>query len=127
MKTASEMTVSEFCAELRRRNELQPSGDNFLLDLANRLADTAPQAPIALLTVSSADTVAGVTMYAPGLPPGEHDLYCEPEATAPYLRECNHEHGSGLMDRQGNGEFTCHECGHTQKIGRGLQPQPTGE
>lgn len=38
-KTASEMTMAEIVAELRRRNELQPVGDNFLLDLANRLAD----------------------------------------------------------------------------------------
>jgi len=25
-------------------------------------------------------------LYAPGLPPGEHDLYCEPEALGTYLR-----------------------------------------
>jgi len=41
------------------------------------------QAPIARLTVT--DSGVGSTMfvsaalYAPGLPPGEHDVYCEPE------------------------------------------------
>ncbi len=49
----------------------------------------SPQAPIARLIVP--DGVAGgaplqVELYEPGLPPGEHDLYCEPEATAPYMR-----------------------------------------
>lgn len=33
---------------------------------------------------------------------------------------CKHENGSGIMDGNGDGEFTCHECGHVQKIGRGL-------
>jgi hypothetical protein len=86
-----------------------------------------PQAPIALLTVNEAGEVAGVTMFAPGLPPGEHRLYCEPLATAPYLVPCKHEHGSGIMDTNGNGEFACHECGHVQKIGRGLPDQPAGD
>jgi len=40
----------------------------------------------------------------------------------PDLRACKHEHGSGVMDMNGNGEFTCHECGHVQKIGRGSLP-----
>lgn len=44
-KTASEMTVAEIVAELKRRNERFPVGDNFLLDLANRLADE-PKAPL---------------------------------------------------------------------------------
>jgi hypothetical protein len=46
----------------------------------------APQAPIALLTINMASEPAGVTLYAPGLPPGDHDLYCEPEKVAPYMR-----------------------------------------
>lgn len=82
MKTASEMTMADVCAELRRRNDLQPIGDNFLLDLANRLAD-------------------------------------EPA--------CKHEHGSGILDTAGNGEFTCHDCGHVQVSGRGLRDQPNGD
>ena len=45
-----------------------------------------PQAPIAQLTINQAGEIAGTLMYAPGLPPGDHDLYCEPEAVAPYLR-----------------------------------------
>jgi hypothetical protein len=46
----------------------------------------APQAPIALLTINMASEPAGVTLYAPGLPPGDHQLYCEPEKVAPYMR-----------------------------------------
>jgi hypothetical protein len=38
---------------------------------------------------------------------------------------CKHENGSGIMDTNGNGEYGCHECGHVEKIGRGLQPQPS--
>lgn len=34
---------------------------------------------------------------------------------------CKHLHGSGVLDCNGNGEFTCHACGHVQKFGRGLQ------
>ncbi len=48
--------------------------------------DPPPQAPIAQLTINQAGEIAGTLMYAPGLPPGDHDLYCQPEATAPYLR-----------------------------------------
>lgn len=85
MSTASEMTMQDICAELRRRNDLQPIGDNFLLDLANRLADS-PQAPIAKVCVAEDGSLLTM-LYAPGLPPGDHDLYCEPEAAAPYLRD----------------------------------------
>lgn len=48
----------------------------------------AAQAPIARLKVweNLNGTCVSAELYAPGLPPGEHDLYCEPEATAPYLR-----------------------------------------
>lgn len=41
-----------------------------------------PQAPIAQITVNQAGEIAGTLMYAPGLPPGDHDLYCEPAAVA---------------------------------------------
>lgn len=37
----------------------------------------SPQAPIARVIVSE-DAPAQVLLYAPGLPIGEHDLYCEP-------------------------------------------------
>lgn len=46
---------------------------------------SSPQAPICRLTMAEWGA-AGISLYAPGLPPGEHDLYCEPEAVAPYLR-----------------------------------------
>jgi hypothetical protein len=45
----------------------------------------SPQAPIAKLIVAEDDSVTA-TMYAPGLPVGEHEVYCEPEAVAPYMR-----------------------------------------
>lgn len=48
------------------------------------MAET-PQAPIARLQILEDGRVA-VEVLAPGLPPGEHLLYCEPAATAPYLR-----------------------------------------
>lgn len=38
---------------------------------------TGLQAPIVKLTVGEDDSLVA-TMYAPGLPPGEFDLYCEP-------------------------------------------------
>lgn len=40
---------------------------------------TTPQAPIAKVIVRD-DGPADVMLYAPGLPIGEHDLYCEPPA-----------------------------------------------
>lgn len=44
-----------------------------------------PQAPICKVTMAEWGA-ASIHMYAPSLPPGEHDLYCEPASTAPYLR-----------------------------------------
>lgn len=38
----------------------------------------APQAPIARLAVLDDGQPGGVTMYAPGLPPGDHDLFAAP-------------------------------------------------
>lgn len=38
---------------------------------------SSPQAPIVKVIVGEDDSIAA-TMYAPCLPPGEHDLYCEP-------------------------------------------------
>lgn len=46
---------------------------------------SAPQAPI-FRVVLSGGQIVGATPLAPGLPDGEHELYCEPEAIAPYLR-----------------------------------------
>jgi hypothetical protein len=50
----------------------------------------APQAPIARLMVADG-FVTWTHLKAPGLPDGMHDLYCEPEATAPYLRSQERE------------------------------------
>lgn len=59
----------------------------------NRFTAVKSQAPIARIFVADHSLVGkppkivGGTLYAPSLPPGEYDLYCEPEATAPMLRE----------------------------------------
>lgn len=44
-----------------------------------------PQAPIARVAVLADFNPGGVTLYAPGLPPGDHDLYCEPLSSGAYL------------------------------------------
>lgn len=52
----------------------------------------APQAPIAKITVREsgaghyAPDEVSVSFYAPGLPPGDHDVYCEPMSVAPALK-----------------------------------------
>jgi len=52
----------------------------------------SPQAPIAKITIREsgaghyAPDDVSVSLYAPGLPPGEHDLYCEPMSVAPALK-----------------------------------------
>lgn len=62
-----------------------------------RLADeTRPQAPIAKLTVWENGIQCTVSMYAPGLPPGEHDVYLDPRApgipgsASPVYYFCSH-------------------------------------
>lgn len=40
----------------------------------------SPQAPIARVTIGESNLVERCGLYAPGLPRGEHDLYCEPPA-----------------------------------------------
>lgn len=44
------------------------------------------QAPIARVRVSNGVIFEG-KLFSPGLPSGVHDLYCEPEAVAPMLRQ----------------------------------------
>jgi hypothetical protein len=47
-----------------------------------------PQAPIARIRIGLASDFPPqvVKIYSPGLPSGEHDLYCEPMAIAPALK-----------------------------------------
>jgi hypothetical protein len=51
-----------------------------------------PQAPIAKIIVREscaghyAPDDVSVSLYAPGLPPGEHDVFCEPMSVAPALK-----------------------------------------
>lgn len=75
---------------------------------------SSPQAPIASVFVHE-DGSTDVELYAPGLPVGGHDLYCDPEATAPYLRA---EKTSAMLCPKHNtpltpiatGEATCATC-----------------
>jgi len=94
------ISLREGCAEfVRMQKELcdllceNDEGDSIALHdrivygikaMMERL-DPPAQAPIAQLTINQAGEIAGTLMDAPGLPPGDHDLYCEPEAVAPYL------------------------------------------
>jgi hypothetical protein len=43
----------------------------------------SPQAPIATVTINSLGQPCAVAVYAPGLPPGDHALYCVPASVAP--------------------------------------------
>lgn len=52
----------------------------------------SPQAPIARVIVSE-DAPAQVLLYAPGLPIGEHDLYCEPTARVKSISQELRERG----------------------------------
>lgn len=38
----------------------------------------APQAPILRVTINDQYEISSCAQYAPGLPPGDHDLYCSP-------------------------------------------------
>lgn len=66
-----------------RINQNDPD-NKFWLKLCDEFLAASPQAPIARINVLN-DKVAGAIMYAPGLPDGEFDLYCQPEAVAPYM------------------------------------------
>jgi len=50
---------------------------------------TSPQAPIAKLYINGG-VANGVVVYAPGLPDGEHELYCEPASVAPAVKATPH-------------------------------------
>ncbi len=63
--------------------------------VADRPSDetaASPQAPIARVIVSE-DAPAQVLLYAPGLPIGEHDLYCEPTARVKSISQELRERG----------------------------------
>lgn len=46
----------------------------------------ASQAPIAWIEVGDTGAILASDMYAPGLPPGTHDLYCEPMERVPPVK-----------------------------------------
>jgi hypothetical protein len=73
-----------------RDRELHADMLRWMNSLAKPLAEPeVPQAPITKILVSDTGltTVVTCTLYAPGLLPGEHDVWCDPEAVAPYMRE----------------------------------------
>ena len=41
-------------------------------------APASIQAPIVRVTINDQYEISSCAQYAPGLPPGDHDLYCEP-------------------------------------------------
>lgn len=61
----------------------------------------SPQAPIARVIVSE-DAPAQVLLYAPGLPIGEHDLYCEPTGRVKSISQELRERGFPRRDRLPN-------------------------
>jgi hypothetical protein len=73
----------------------------------------APQAPIAKITVreSGAGHYAPddvyVRLYAPGLPPGEHDVYCEPMSVAPALKSVAEEWEKAKDAMSGDSQQSC--------------------
>jgi hypothetical protein len=87
--------IGKMCSELRSPRMSIPvewTDDDFFISVTikdaietlTRAAQNAsagetetPQAPIAKVIVRE-DGPADVMLYAPGLPPGTHDLYCEP-------------------------------------------------
>ena len=70
-----EATLKE--AELQRDSWKRIAESGLDIPQAETFAEPIDQAPIARVIVHG-DLPAEVLMYAPGLPVGEHDLYCEP-------------------------------------------------
>lgn len=85
--------------------------DEIRLAIAPELADT--HAPIARITVGEGGWITGQHLYAPGLPPGEHDLWCvpvraaEPDGGGPDLGALEHVIPPRFL------EVACSQCGST--------------
>jgi len=90
------MTKERLRAEIRRildecsLDEIRGAFKSLWETTADEL--NSPQAPIAKITIREsgaghyAPDDVSVSLYAPGLPPGEHDVYCEPMSVAPALK-----------------------------------------
>lgn len=84
-ETPEPATYSELEAEIERLRPQAAMAEDFSrtisaqLDTIERLRAELEHAPIAKVTVAGG-LVVRTGLYAPGLPDGEHDLYCEPVA-----------------------------------------------
>lgn len=58
-----------------------------------------PQAPIARIQVGDDGKVVAGALYAPGLPPGKHDLYCEPDSTPETSEHRDYASARDALDR----------------------------
>lgn len=87
------------CADIRKATD----GYNEWLKRSHAPDETtpSPQAPIARVIVSE-DAPAQVLLYAPGLPIGEHDLYCEPTGRVKSISQELRERGFPRRDRLPN-------------------------
>lgn len=65
-------------AELKLIDENNPGAMELRRRLGLPVETSSVQAPIARLKINDDGEISSVSQYAPGLPPGEHDLYCAP-------------------------------------------------
>lgn len=82
MTVKGQRDCEDAIAEIERLQSLCGSlADDVERAVVRPAPETAsPQAPIARIHVYG-DQITGAKFYAPGLPDGEHDLFCEPEAS----------------------------------------------
>lgn len=102
-----------------------PAGTKIYAATEPASREAFPQAPIAKITVreSGAGHYAPddvyVSLYAPGLPPGEHDVYCEPMSVAPALK-------SSPADLVGALQDVVHTDPGPVRAGRAVRPHRSG-
>lgn len=113
-ETPEPATYSELEAEIERLRPQAAMAEDFSrtisaqLDTIERLRAELEHAPIAKVTVAGG-LVVRTGLYAPGLPDGEHDLYCEPVAAheTPAVKEQRvYPHGHWYQHGQC---IKCHE------------------
>ena len=124
----------ERLAELRHIAEFSASKASALFELTlalrelqRRRAETDGVAPIARVTVEDGDRKTHVTscvLYAPGLPPGRHDLY--PVAgVRDAVENCTRcEHPMRYHFDDGNGAIRCRYVGDDCECGTLIEREP---